>query len=275
MIKTNQPWPRFIYGTAWKKERTKDLVKLAVSTGFSAIDTANQPKHYSEAKVGEALIALQKIGIDRQQLFLQTKFTPVDGHDENIPYNPADDYTTQVNTSFQSSLDHLHTDYVDSYLLHGPYSSGGLGEADFEVWQAIEALYEAKKARMIGISNVNLQQLKLLTEKASIKPMVVQNRCFAVRKWDKAIREFCEAHHIMYQGFSLLTANIEALHNEKLLTIAQRLAKTPAQIIFKFAIQVGIVPLTGTSSENHMQEDLDINDIELTAEEVTLIENLT
>lgn len=78
--------PSIFYGTAWKKERTAQLVQLALKSGFRAIDTACQPKHYQEAGVGEGIL---RSGIPRDQIFLQTKFTPVDGQDPNkIPYDP-------------------------------------------------------------------------------------------------------------------------------------------------------------------------------------------
>src|SRR5262245_15153046 len=114
--------PSFLYGTAWKKEATAGLVVQAVEAGFCAIDTANQLIHYEEARVGEALQRLSAQGVRRDQLFLQTKFTPVDGQDHRTPYDVKASITTQVQQSFQSSLDHLHTDYLDSYVLHGPYA---------------------------------------------------------------------------------------------------------------------------------------------------------
>ncbi|HPV84117.1 MAG TPA: aldo/keto reductase, partial [Nitrospira sp.] len=113
------PIPSFMYGTAWKKEATTQLVQQAVATGFTAIDTANQLIHYEEALVGEALVALAKQGTPRARLFLQTKFTPVNGQDHRTPYDAQADLTTQVTQSFASSLAHLHTDYLDSYVLHG------------------------------------------------------------------------------------------------------------------------------------------------------------
>ncbi len=266
--------PKFIYGTAWKTEATLKFVKMAIATGFTAIDTANQPKHYSEKLVGDALLELKQEGITREQLFLQTKFTPANGQDDRIPYDPNSSLETQVNTSFKSSLEHLHTDYVDSYLLHGPYSWPGLSDADWEVWHAIEKIYQAGNAKLIGISNVNIKQLELLTSQSNIKPMVVQNRCFANQGWDKAVREFCKQHQMMYQGFSLLTANQEVLKNKIIREISQRLAKTPEQIIFRFSIQIGITPLTGTCNKQHMQQDLTVFNFELTPDEITSIETI-
>ena len=98
------PIPSFMYGTAWKEEATTQLVQLAVASGFTAIDTANQLIHYQEAMVGEALQALGKNGIKRDTLFLQTKFTSVDGQDHRTPYDASADLTTQVRQSFDSSL---------------------------------------------------------------------------------------------------------------------------------------------------------------------------
>lgn len=264
--------PTFMYGTAWKKEATAQLVQLAVSSGFTAIDTANQLIHYDEALVGEALLALAKNGIKREALFLQTKFTPVGGQDHRTPYDPTADITSQVEQSFESSLTHLHTDYLDSYVLHGPYSRAGLGREDWEVWKAMEAIYQSGRTKMIGISNVNAGQLTQLCEHATVKPMVVQNRCYAVMGWDKQVREICQAHNIIYQGFSLLTANREVLRDPEVWSIAKRVGTGPAQVIFRFAMQIGMLPLTGTTNEQHMKEDLQVESFELSPEETTRIE---
>jgi diketogulonate reductase-like aldo/keto reductase len=266
--------PSFMYGTAWKKEDTARLVELAVVSGFKAIDTANQIIHYDEARVGEALQSLGRQGIKRDSLFLQTKFTPANGQDHRTPYDPSANLTTQVKQSFDSSLVHLHTDYLDSYILHGPYSRHGLGQEDWEVWAAIESIYESQKTKIIGISNVTPVQLIQLCEKAKHKPMVVQNRCFAALGWDKQIREICKAHGVIYQGFSLLTANVEFITGPQIWAIAQRLGTGPAQVIFRFAMQIGMLPLTGTSSDKHMKENLKAERLSLSEEELRQIETI-
>jgi diketogulonate reductase-like aldo/keto reductase len=268
------PIPSFMYGTAWKKEATRQLVELAVASGFKAIDTANQLIHYEEALVGEALQALEKKGIARDTLFLQTKFTSAGGQDHRTPYDPSADLTTQVRQSFDSSLTHLCTEYVDSYVLHGPYQRRGVGEADWEVWAAMEGLYQSGETKMIGISNVTAGQLTELCEQANVKPMVVQNRCFAVLGWDKEVREICQAHAIIYQGFSLLTANRAVLADPEIRTIAQRLGTGSAQVIFRFAMQIGMLPLTGTTSQQHMKEDLQAEQFTLSTEEIRRIETI-
>jgi diketogulonate reductase-like aldo/keto reductase len=266
--------PSFMYGTAWKKEATTQCVLLAVESGFRAIDTANQLIHYQEALVGEALKALEPQGVNRNSLFLQTKFTPAGGQDHRTPYDPTADLTTQVKQSFASSLLHLATDYVDSYVLHAPFSRRGLGKADWEVWSAMEALYESGKTKMIGVSNISAGQLAELCQRANHKPMVVQNRCYAALAWDKDVRDICQTHGILYQGFSLLTANREVLAAPQVQQIARRLGATAAQIIFRFAMMIGMLPLTGTTSKQHMREDLEAERLTLSGDEIELIETI-
>lgn len=269
------PIPPFMYGTAWKKDATAHLVELAVNSGFRAIDTANQLIHYQEALVGEALGSLGKKGVKRESLFLQTKFTSPSGQDHRTPYDASADITTQVKQSFESSLSHLHTDYLDSYVLHGPYSRFGLGKSDWEVWAAMEEYFRAGKTKIIGISNVQANQLEELCRKASVKPMVVQNRCFAVMGWDKEVREICQSQGIIYQGFSLLTANQDVLRDPEVWSIAKRVGANPLQVIFRFALQVGMLPLTGTTNEQHMKDDLAVlTGFELSNQEVQTIESI-
>ena len=132
-----------IYGTAWKEDETRRLVGLALAAGFRAIDTANQRKHYAEAAVGDALADAYAAGIVRREdLFLQSKFTHLGGQDHRLPYDPRAPVAVQVRQSFESSLKHLHTDRLDSYVLHGPYYRGGLGPEDWEVWAASEELFQ-------------------------------------------------------------------------------------------------------------------------------------
>jgi diketogulonate reductase-like aldo/keto reductase len=266
--------PSFMYGTAWKKDATARLVQLAVESGFTAIDTANQLIHYQEALVGEALQSLARKGVKREALFLQSKFTSADGQDHRTPYDPSADLTTQVNHSFASSLQHLHTDYLDSYILHAPYSRRGLGAADWEVWAAMEALYQAGKTKMIGVSNITAAQLTLLCQEAHVKPMMVQNRCFAVMAWDRQVREICREHGTIYQGFSLLTANADVLAEPEVRAVAAREGVGPAQVVFRFAMQLGMLPLTGTTNQRHMLEDLAAERVMLSADEVERIESI-
>lgn len=261
--------PTFLYGTAWKEEATAGLVRQALAAGFKGVDTANQRKHYHEAGVGEALK-----GVRREELFLQTKFTSLGGQDQRLPYDPAAAPARQVEQSFRSSLEHLGTDYLDSYVLHGPSARRGLPPEDWEVWGAMEELYRAKKTRHLGVSNVSAEQLDLLCAKAAVKPMMVQNRCFAVQGWDREVRRICRAQGIVYQGFSLLTANLDVLQDPLFRTIAKRVGAGIAPVVFRFAQQVGMLPLTGTTDPEHMKEDLACERFSLTDAELKQIESI-
>lgn len=264
--------PEIMYGTAWKEGRTTELVEKALSVGFTGIDTANQPRHYKESLVGNALHSFLEQGGSRQDLFVQTKFTPVAGQDSRIPYDPKADIQSQVRQSFESSLADLRTDYVDSYLLHAPHSFPELADADWEVWSVMEELYRSGRARSVGISNVNRQQLVSLCEKANLRPAIVQNRCFAKFGWDRAVREVCRTFGVTYQGFSLLTGNPAMLRHPKVAELAEKLGKTPQQVIYRFAMQAGMVPLTGTTNSNHMKEALAAVDFEISEDDVEAIE---
>ncbi len=265
-------YPDFIYGTAWKEDKTADLVEGAINSGFIAIDTANQKKHYREDYMGERLSQLFQKGLDRKSLFIQSKFTYQRGQDHRLPYNENDNYADQVNSSFHNSLQNLNTNYLDSYLLHGPMYSNRVGSEDFEVWKAMEGLYRSKKIRAIGLSNVSINHLQEIYEKAEVKPAFVQNRCFASMVWDKEILDFCQNNNIKYQGFSLLTANVNVWESRELVEIANKYDVDPAQVIFKFAQQIGIIPITGTTNLARMKSNiLSMNKFELNNDEVNLI----
>lgn len=265
--------PTFIYGTAWKEERTASLTELALRTGFRAIDTANQRKHYFEAGVGEGLAAAYRGGIlTRGELFLQTKFTYQRGQDNRLPYDASASLETQVAQSLASSLEHLKTEHVDSFILHGPASSYSWTAADCEVWEAMRKQRDAGRTRLLGLSNVRLHHLEQIKSAGMELPTFVQNRCFARLGWDRDMRKFCADHNISYQGFSLLTANAEVLQHPPFIEVARRLAITPAELIFTFSRAIGIVPLTGSTNPEHLRQDLASLDLKLAPDLVRGIE---
>jgi diketogulonate reductase-like aldo/keto reductase len=274
MADERAPVPDFLYGTAWKEGRTPALTELALRMGFRGIDTANQRRHYFEAGVGQGLAAAYGAGVvKRGDLFLQTKFTYRRGQDHRLPYDPSASLAVQVSQSLASSLEHLGTDYVDSFVLHGP-SGYDWTEADDEVWEAMIEQRDAGRTRFLGVSNVSLDHLEQVSSRGGEVPAFVQNRCFARTGWDREVRRFCEDRKIRYQGFSLLTANVEVLHDPLMAEISARVKANPAQVVFCFAQAVGMLPLTGTSSPEHMKQDLAAAAISLTAEELRAIESL-
>jgi diketogulonate reductase-like aldo/keto reductase len=263
--------PAFLYGTAWKEGRTEELTHLALATGFRGIDTANQRKHYVEAAIGPAV---SKSGVPRSELFLQTKFTYARGQDHRLPYDPAASIAVQVRQSCESSLQHLGTALIDSLLLHGPWSNDGLSAQDRDAWRAMEELQGEGRVRLLGVSNVSPEQLAKLYDEAKVPPTFVQNRCYASTGWDRDMRDLCRKRGVVYQAFSLITANRHELAGPVMTAMARRFGATIPQLVFRFALEVGMLPLTGTSSRTHMQEDLASTDIDLGAADVAAIERV-
>lgn len=262
--------PEFIYGTAWKNDRTSSLVYKAIGAGFRAFDTANQRVHYYEKGVGDAIEQSLKTGLSRDELFIQTKFTYASSQDHRIPYDPNSGTRKQVRDSFQSSLEHLGLEHLDSYVLHGPMYMHDWTDTDKAAWEEMCRIYDEGLVDHLGVSNVTPIHLNKLLSYSRIKPSFVQNRCFANTGWDKQVRAICKENGIHYQGFSLLTANPYVL--ESLGGLARSMKRTPAQIIFRFSQQIGMIPLTGTSSSKHMAQDLDL-DFSLNEKHLDYIEN--
>jgi diketogulonate reductase-like aldo/keto reductase len=268
--------PDFLYGTAWKEDRTAELTELAIRMGFRAIDTANQRKHYFEAGAGKGLAAAYRAGlVTRADLFLQTKFTYQEGQDERLPYDPSASLSVQVAQSMASSLEHLGTDHVDSYVLHGPSTRYDWTDDDAEVWEAMVRERAAGRTRLLGVSNIRLEQLEQMMAVHAEGPVFVQNRCYARLGWDREVRIFCRERNITYQGFSLLTANKDVLRHPTVIALAEQANATPAQIVFAFTRAVGMLPLTGTSSADHMREDLASREIVLPVDAVNAIESIS
>jgi diketogulonate reductase-like aldo/keto reductase len=181
----------------------------------------------------------------------------------------------QVAQSMASSLEHLGTDHVESFVLHGPASGSDWTGDDALVWVAMGKERDAGRTRLLGVSNVSLGHLEQMHAAGAETPAFVQNRCFARRGWDRGVRSFCADRHIIYQGFSLLTANPEILRHPLVAGIAARENATPAQVVFRFAQAVGMSPLTGTSDPEHMVQDLASHALALSPDEVRTIESLS
>lgn len=264
------PMPSIIYGTAWKKDQTANYVLQALKAGFRGIDTACQPKHYNEPLVGEAV---KLSGIDRDKLYIQSKFTPLAGQDPNaIPYDKDASLSKQVAQSFETSKHNLQSDYVDALILHSPlFPFAHL----IQVWKAMEKIYDSGEAKAIGISNCyDLSVLKRLYDEAKIKPSILQNRFYSESDYDREIRAWCETKDIRYQSFWSLTANPHILGSRTVMQLAIKYRKSEAQIFFAFLMSQGITPLSGTTSVEHMLDDLEVEEIALEPEELEAISAL-
>ncbi|CAK0774943.1 Aldo/keto reductase [Gammaproteobacteria bacterium] len=258
--------PRIIYGTAWKKDRTASYVEQAIMLGFRGIDTACQPKHYNEVGVGDGVTATLQRGVNRADLYLQSKFTSVNGQDPRcIPYDPQSSLNDQVAQSFQVSLRNLQTTYLDCLILHSPLAYPSQTQ---EVWQAMERIFDDGGTKQLGISNCyNPAQFEWLHRIAKVKPAVLQNRFYADTQYDHSLRAYCQKYQIIYQSFWTLSANPGILSHHILGKLMRKYQRSAAQIFFRYLTQINIIPLMGTTTVTHMQEDLAIFSFKLTTDE--------
>lgn len=253
--------PPFVYGTAWKKDRTTELVKLAVQSGFRSVDTAAQPRHYQEKLVGDALRELYAENVvAREDLYLQTKYTTPAGQDpNNMPYDASAPLENQIRTSVASSLKNLRPSpgheegsYVDCLLLHSPLPTV---EQTLQAWAVLES-YVPEKIRLLGISNVTLPVLKTIYENSSIKPSVVQNRFYPQTRYDGVLRSYCNEHNIVYQSFWTLTGNPRLLKSDPVARLSDMAHVSKEVALYALVMDQGIAVLNGTTSADRMKEDL-------------------
>jgi len=265
------PASKIIYGTAWKTTETTSLVIKAVTQGFRAIDTAGQLKHYREDLVGEALrILYSQHGFKREDLWLQTKYTPIESQDPErpIPYDPNASITDQIQSSFQKSLSNLGTNQLDSYIMHDMLDTK---EQNIEAWDALTSLKKEAKVKLIGVSNIeDLALLKQLHERNLID--VVQNPWYIENGWDQAISAFCVANNIMYQAFGTIRLSPQLVNHPTVQGIANSKRCSREQVVLRFVQLKGLIPLSGTKSDQHMKDDLQVEHVNISIQEYQSLE---
>ena len=256
ILASNRPY--ILYGTAWKKDDTADLVYAAVHAGFRFIDTACQPKHYNEADVGHGWkTAADEMKLKRTDFYLQTKFTSLDGQDlRNVPYDKTAKLEAQVSQSIHASLRNLQTKYLDSLLLHSPMSNM---DETLLVWKVFESAVKEGTVHNLGISNCyNVNEFMELYNKATVKPRVLQNRFYADSNFDIELRRLCKKLGVTYQSFWTLGANREALSNIEWQDMARTKGLTSQTLMYAYMMTLGHTPLSGTKDDGHMKEDVAI-----------------
>ncbi|TQW00526.1 hypothetical protein V2A60_001602 [Cordyceps javanica] len=251
--------PKLVYGTAWKKDETANLVYTALKAGFRGIDTAAQPKHYDEKGVGIGLKKAVAEGIvKRGDIFIQTKFTPPGGQNENAPYGFGASVEDKVHQSVESSLQNFTIDgqapYLDSLVLHSPLDTL---DDTVTAWRTLEG-YHPHKIRNLGISNATLGIVEALHDSVTVKPAVVQNRFYPDTHYEAGLRAFCKGHDIKFQAFWTIGANPRLIKSQPVMGVAQGavVGVVPAYYALIMGLE-GITILDGTTKETHMKEDLE------------------
>lgn len=233
-------------------EEGKQAILDALEVGYRLIDTAQMYKN--EEQVGQAI---QESGIARDQIFITSKLeNSVRGYDATIQ-------------AVEQSLKKLQTDYVDLFLLHWPIPKDykeDWQEMNNETWKALEKLVAEEKILAIGVSNFYPLHIEALEEYATIPPAVNQIR-LTVGDCKEDLVKYCQDKGIVIEAYSPLGRG-EAFENEELKAIAKKYNKSVAQVMLRWSIQKGFIPIPKSSHKQRMQENIDIYDFSLTEEEM-------
>lgn len=228
------------------------VVETALAVGYRHVDTAMI--YQNEEAVGKAIKAS---GIPREEIFVTTKL-----------WN-ADQREGKVKEALEASLKKLGTDYIDLYLIHWPVAN-----KIQDAWKKMEQLYNSGKIRAIGVSNFKAHHLDKLKEVSDFVPAVnqIELHPYLIQQADL---NYCNRAGIRVEAWSPFAANKTDLFEERILiALADKYAKTPAQVILRWDYQRGVIVIPKSANENRMRENLDIFDFSLSDDEVVLINSL-
>lgn len=235
------------------EEDVERVVNTAIEAGYRAIDTAWFYKN--EKALGHAL---NKIDIDREELFITTKlWNDFQGYDETIK-------------AFNDSLESLQLKYIDMYLIHWPCPEDNLF---VETYQALEKLYKEGKIKAIGVCNFKEHHLEKLLAETEVVPAVNQVE-FHPKFNQKELQTYCESKGIKVMAWSPLMRGGEWLDNPVLKNIAEKYNKTVAQVIIKWHIQQDRLVIPKSQNDNRIRENFDVFNFELSDEDIIEIDNL-
>jgi len=229
---------------------TRHAVEYALSIGYRHVDTASL--YGNEEDVG---IALRESGLNRDEVFITTKV-----------WNSEQGYDSTLRAC-EGSLRRLGFTYVDLYLIHWPVAM-----LSNETWRAMVQLYRESKALAIGVSNYDIQDLKELLENFDIAPAVNQVE-FHPFLYQQNLLQFCEKNRIQMEAYSPLTRGKRLTH-AKLSKIAKKYGKTSAQILIRWSLQHGLIVIPKSIHEERIQENCEVFDFQLEAEDMELLDSL-
>ncbi|KAH9278420.1 Aldo-keto reductase family 1 member C18 [Echinococcus granulosus] len=265
--------PQLAFGTAGSKERMEQAVEVAISTGFRHIDGAML--YGTEPEIGAAIASsMRKYNLQREDFFLTSKLWC----DKHAPED--------VRPTCEMSIKDLGVEYLDLYLIHWPVSFQQKDDGEFDVndpsrivyehhkiedtWRAMEELVSARLVKSIGVSNFNKRQLERILASCTIPPAVNQVEVNIHCPNTKLI-EFCHSKNIQVEGYAplgcpgFLKGEVKSLLNdEKVVEIAHKHKRTPAQVLLRHGIQRGIVVIVKSVTPERIKSNFDVFDFELT-----------
>lgn len=230
-------------------EETAKIIKNALNLGYKMIDTASF--YNNEVGIGNGI---KESGIDRKDIFIVTKLWNDDhGYDNTIE-------------AFNKSLNNLQVDYIDLYLIHWP------NKLNAETWRAFEHLYETGKVKAIGVCNFKVEHLEELKKTAKIMPMVNQVEIHPFSTKNNIIN-YCKDNNIKVVAWSPISRG-RVLSNELMIDLSQKYKKSIVQIVLRWHMQKGVIPIPKSSNENRIKENMDIFDFEISSEDMKAIDSL-
>ena len=230
-------------------EETAKIIKNALNLGYKMIDTASF--YNNEVGIGNGI---KESGIDRKDIFLVTKLWNDDhGYDKTIE-------------AFNKSLNNLQVDYIDLYLIHWP------NKLNAETWRAFEHLYETGKVKAIGVCNFKVEHLEELKKTAKIMPMVNQVEIHPFSTKNNIIN-YCKDNNIKVVAWSPISRG-RVLSNDLMIDLSQKYKKSIVQIVLRWHMQKGVIPIPKSSNENRIKENIDIFDFEISSEDMKAIDSL-
>ncbi|WP_285852529.1 aldo/keto reductase [Staphylococcus xylosus] len=231
-------------------------VKHAIENGYTHIDTAMI--YENEDKVGQGIAeGLASTGLKRSDLFITSKLW-------------LDDYGRQnVADAYETSLNKLGLDYLDLYLMHWPGTDEALM---IDTWQGMEDLYKNDKVKNIGVSNFNIEHLEALLAQVSIKPVINQVE-FHPYLLQSFLNRYLEVQNIHMESWSPLM-NAQILEDETVNAVANEVGKSPAQVIIRWNVEHGVVVIPKSVTPSRIEENINVFDFTLTAEQIEKLDNL-
>lgn len=249
-----------------------DMVKSAVEAGYRIFDTADD--YRGESGIGDAIHELEKEGIaKREDLFIQTKISDNNAWGDEplrgVYFNPESKVMKRhsceeiVREKVATSLRELQTDYIDSLLIHYPFPGYTV-----EVWKAMIELKKEGLVRYIGVSNFHERHLDVIINATGVTPEI--NECYASPVGTKqSLVEYCNAHGILFETYSPLKDIAGGtIPVDKLQPLMEKYGKSAAQVVLRWNLDRGCLPLPKTKSPHRMIENMNVFDFSLTMEEV-------
>lgn len=226
---------------------TVSCLKEFSKLGYQMIDTS-RAYNASEKVIGECLIKQS-----RENIKIVTKLCNTDQR------------TGDIERALKKSLTQLRTDYVDVYLMHWPVTDMYLDN-----WKKMEVVYKKGLCKAIGVCNCNQHHLEAIMEIAEIKPMVNQFECHPLFTQNE-LRKYCNEQDIQVMAYTPTARMDERLKKTVIVKLAQKYNKSMAQIMLRWHIQIGNIPIVNTINKRHLADNIDIFDFELLPEEVEAI----